>query len=147
VASYQAALRDSDKTLDVISRTEHANTASLQADTIRRELQFIDAWLDNWAPEEMKFSLRKDVDPREYSEQEKMFFGMLAAKIEGAPEDADGGWFHDAIYGCKDESGLSPKEMFSALYRLLIGKTSGPRAGWFLSILPRDWLLIRLKEV
>ena len=30
--------------------------------------------------------------------------------------------------------------MFAALYKALIGKTSGPRAGWFLSILPRDWL-------
>jgi lysyl-tRNA synthetase class I len=34
--------------------------------------------------------------------------------------------------------------MFGALYRLLINKSSGPRAGWFLSILPRDWLLDRL---
>lgn len=147
VASYQAALRDADKTLEVIGRTEHAATAQSQASTIRRELQFIDAWLDNWAPEEMKFSLRKDVDSSEFNEQEKKFFTLLVGKVGEAPADADGGWFHDAIYACKDEVGLDPKSMFSALYRLLIGKTSGPRAGWFLSILPRDWLLARLKEV
>jgi lysyl-tRNA synthetase class I len=28
---------------------------------------------------------------------------------------------------------------------VLIDKTSGPRAGWFLSILPRDWLVARLQ--
>jgi lysyl-tRNA synthetase class 1 len=39
---------------------------------------------------------------------------------------------------------MDPKEMFTTLYRALIGKDSGPRAGWFLSILPRDWLVVRL---
>lgn len=146
VESYQAALRDADKTLAVISRTEHADTAGRQADTIHRELKFIDAWLDNWAPEEMKFALRQDVGASEFSDQERHFFNLLAGKVSEAPADADGGWFHDAIYACKDQAGLEPKAMFSALYRLLIGKTSGPRAGWFLSMLPRDWLLAQLQN-
>jgi lysyl-tRNA synthetase class 1 len=144
-ASYQAALRDADTTLAVIARTEHAGTVEKQADTIRRELKFIDNWLDHSAPEEVKFSLRDHVDPSEYTEQESVFFNLLAEKIAAAPADADGAWFHNAIYECKDTSGLEPKTMFAALYRVIIGKTQGPRAGWFLSILPRDWLIDRLK--
>jgi lysyl-tRNA synthetase class 1 len=144
-ASYQAALRDADTTLAVIARTEHAGTVETQADTIRRELKFIDNWLDHSAPEEVKFSLRDHVDPSEYTEQESVFFNLLAEKIAAAPADADGAWFHNAIYECKDTSGLEPKTMFAALYRVIIGKTQGPRAGWFLSILPRDWLIDRLK--
>jgi len=147
VESYQAALRDADKTLEVIGRTEHADTAGRQADTIRRELQFISSWLDTWAPEEFKFSLRESVDAGEFTDAERKLFGMLAGKAAEAPADADGVWFHQAIYACKDEIGLQPKEMFQALYRLLIGKASGPRAGWFLSMLPRDWLLERLRTV
>jgi lysyl-tRNA synthetase class 1 len=148
VASYQAALRDADKTLEVIGRTEHADTAGRQADTIRRELAFIHAWLDNWAPDDMKFALRQSsVDAAEFSDPERRLFGMLAAKVAAAPADADGGWFHNAIYECRDETGLEPKAMFSALYRLLIAKTSGPRAGWFLSILPRDWLVSQLQQM
>jgi lysyl-tRNA synthetase class 1 len=64
--------------------------------------------------------------------------------VAAAPADADGMWFHGAIYELKDELGLAPKEMFTTLYRAIIGKISGPRAGWFLSILPRDWLVERL---
>jgi len=146
VESYQAALRDADRTLAVIGRTEHADTAGAQAEIIRRELAFIDAWLDNWAPEEMKFSLRTDVDISEFTDTEKQLFAMLAEKVAQAPEDADGNWFHEAIYEGKDALNMQPKEVFSALYRLLIGKTSGPRAGWFLSMLPRDWLLAQLKS-
>lgn len=72
---------------------------------------------------------------------------QLAEKIAGAPADADGTWFHYAIYGFKESTGMQPKDMFTTLYQAIIGKDSGPRAGWFLSILPRDWLVTRLKLV
>jgi lysyl-tRNA synthetase class 1 len=145
VASYQAALRDADRTLQVITRTEHAETVSRQADIIKRELQFAAHWLDNWASDEVKFALREDIDVSEYTEQETIFLNLLSEKVSAAPADADGSWFHDAIYACKDDAELEPKTMFATLYRLLIGKTHGPRAGWFLSILPRDWLIERLR--
>lgn len=145
VASYQSALRDKAKTLDIIRRTEHANTVDNQEKIITKELSFIDAWLDKWAPEDAKFSLRQSLDGLELNDQQKAFLAGLAATVEQAPEDADGEWFHKAIYEFKDLSGLTPKELFVTLYEVLIGKQSGPRAGWFLSILPRDLLIKRLK--
>lgn len=145
LASYQAALKDPDKTLEIIGRTEYAEVAQADAEIIKAELKFIDAWLEKRAPEDVKFALREHVDPADFNDPERQYLSQLAEKIAGAPEDADGDWFHKAIYEFKDESGLAPKELFSTLYRALIGKTSGPRAGWFLSILPRDWLIKRLR--
>jgi lysyl-tRNA synthetase class 1 len=145
VASYQAALRDADQTLEIISRTEHSEVVEEDGDIIKAELRFIDAWLDKSAPEDVKFSLQDSVDPDDFNEAEKQYMSDLADKIAEAPEDADGDWFHKAIYEFKDSSGMVPKELFRTLYRALIGTDSGPRAGWFLSILPRDWLLQRLK--
>lgn len=144
VNTYQASLKDPDVTLRTIERSEHAAVATAQADTIRRELAFIDTWLQSWAPEEMKFALVEHVDEASFSDSEKKLFALLTEKITTAPENADGEYFHLALYSLKDELDMQPKEIFSALYRLLIGKTSGPRAGWFLSILPQDWLLARL---
>lgn len=145
VNTYQASLKDPELTLRTIERSEHADTAGAQADTIRRELAFIDTWLQRWAPEEMKFELAESFKRDDFSEREVTLFTLLAQKIADAPTDADGQFYHLALYSLKDELDMQPKEIFSALYRLLIGKTSGPRAGWFLSILPRDWLLARLK--
>lgn len=145
VASYQAALKDPETTIDIIARSEHADTARDQREIILRELSYIDSWLNNWAPEELKFSLLGSVDFSQFSDVERQYFAILADKIATAPDDADGVWFHQAIYDIKDQLDLKPQELFSSLYRLLIGKTSGPRAGWFLSILPRDWLLARLR--
>lgn len=145
VASYQAALRDTDKTLEIIGRTEHAAVVDEDADIIKAELKFIDNWLDKRAPADVKFELREQVDPGEFGDTEKQFMSRLANKIEQAPENADGDWFHKAIYEFKDSDGLAPKELFSTLYRAIIDQDSGPRAGWFLSILPRGWLVKRLR--
>jgi lysyl-tRNA synthetase class 1 len=145
VASYQASLKDADKTLEVIKRTEHSKTAEEDADIIRQELKFIDQWLERRAPEDVKFSLAERVTTSEFTDKEQMFLKALGEKVAAAPQDADGNYFHERIYELKDELQLEPKDMFSTLYKALIGKTSGPRAGWFLSILPRDWLVRRLK--
>ncbi len=145
VASYQAALRNPEATIAVIARTEHAKTVEEDRSIIERELHFIDKWLDTWAPEDIKFTLRQDVNMADFSDTEVAYFTGLATKIEQAPENADGEWFHKAIYSFKEELGIDGKVLFTSLYRLLISKDSGPRAGWFLSLLPRDWLLQRLR--
>jgi lysyl-tRNA synthetase class 1 len=145
VASYQAALRDSSKTLEIVERTEYAEHAKADAEIIKTELKFIDAWLEKRAPEDIKFALAEAIDPQVFTAEQKAYLEALANKVEQAPADADGAWFHSAIYELKDSSGLQPKELFTTLYRAIIGKDSGPRAGWFLSILPRDWLLRRLR--
>ncbi len=144
VASYQSALKDPEKTIEIIKRTEHADIADAQQETIKLELDYIDRWLEQWAPESVKFSLLENVEPNEFTDAQKTFMFGLADKIEHAPEDADGQWFHQAIYDFKTDE-VSPKELFTVLYRCLIGKEAGPRAGWFLSILPRDWLIQRLR--
>ena len=131
--------------MGVIKRTEHGKVAEEDAEIIRRELKFIDAWLENQAPENVKFSLAEQVNSAKFNDKEKTFLSVLADKIEQLPAEADGELFHKMIYEQKESSGLEPKEMFSVLYRALIDKDSGPRAGWFLSILPREWLIKRLR--
>ena len=144
VASYQAALRDPHRTLEIISRTEYAELAAADEAIIRAELGFIDAWLEKRAPEDVRFALTDKVNASDFSDAEKNFLSALADKVAKAPDGADGAWFHQAIYEFKTDD-MPPKVMFTTLYRALIGKTSGPRAGWFLSILPRDWLIKRLR--
>lgn len=145
VASYQAALKDPEKTLEIIKRTDHVDTAYNQEAIIYRELQFINNWLQKFAPEDIKFELQDNVNKKDFTQAQQEYLRALGDKIAVAPTDADGEWFHKAIYDFKESSKLEPKELFTTLYEVLIGKDSGPRAGWFLSILPRDWLVKRLR--
>ena len=145
VASYQAALKDPIKTIEIIRRTEHAHIAGAQQELVEKELKYIDQWLKRWAPEDIKFELLDSVNASGLSQSETSYLNALADKVATAPADADGAWFHDAVYSLKEELKLEPSQVFKPLYKVLIGKESGPRAGWFLSILPRDWLIKRLR--
>lgn len=151
VASYQAALKDPAKTVEIIARTEHG--VHMDAELVKKELAFIDQWLEKWAPEEIKFNIEESITPSSeqlgLSDAQKIYLSNLADRIEKAPQDADGEWFHKTIYEFKDSSGLDNKELFSTIYRVLINKDYGPRAGWFLLTLydlrGNDWLVKRLK--
>ncbi len=143
VASYQSALKDLDKTLETIKRTGYGE--KLDEAVVKNELRYIDEWLKKWAPEEVKFDLLSSVNQKDFTQEEQKYLTQLSTKIVQAPKDADGEWFHKAIYQTAQDMAIEPKKSFEILYRLLIGKKSGPRAGWFLSILPRDWLIKRLR--
>ncbi|MBA3757593.1 lysine--tRNA ligase [Candidatus Saccharibacteria bacterium] len=145
VESYQASLKNPESTLLTLSRTGYQKIVNQNKQIILDELKYIEAWLQKWAPEEIKFELIDDVDTASFSQEERSYLNKLSLKIEEASEDSNGEWFHKAIYELKDFSGLEPKQLFTAIYKATIGKESGPRAGWFLSILPRDWLIKRLK--
>lgn len=145
VASYQSALKDSNKTLEIIDRTEHSVNVKKERDIIIKELKFIDKWLNSWAPEEIKFNILDKADEKKFSQAEKDYLEALAEKIESGPDEPEAEWLHKAIYEFKDQTELESKQLFGTLYKALIGKDSGPRAGWFLSTLPKDWLISRLK--
>lgn len=44
----------------------------------------------------------------------------------------------------KEELDISPKKMFQAVYKIILGKKFGPRLGPFLKLLDDEWLLERL---
>ncbi len=143
--SYQSSLRDKTKTGEVIKRTEYSGVASEDASIVNRELEFIENWLNNWADEDVVFTVRDEVKPTEFTPDQIEFFSKLADIIEKAPENADGEWYHKAVYELRDKVDMEPKQLFQSIYKLVIGRDSGPRAGWFLSTLGNEWLIDRLR--
>ena len=84
VASYQAALKDANNTLEIIRRTEHKAVVEAQEETIKNELKFIDNWLKHWAPDDVKFELLAK-PPKVIPEAERQYLAALAQKIAAAP--------------------------------------------------------------
>ena len=144
VASWQASGRSVEKTLEILARTEHDD--SLDQTLLEAELKFVDSWLSKWAPEEMKFEIQQSLPETELSSSQIEFAKGLADAIESSDANADGEWFHNAVYEQKEAQELEPKLAFQTIYQLILGKNSGPKAGWFLSTLDRDWLLARLRQ-
>jgi lysyl-tRNA synthetase class 1 len=54
---------------------------------------------------------------------------------------------HAMVYSAAGEGdSLKPAEAFQALYLALLGTKRGPRIGWFLAFLDRDFVVRRLRE-
>ncbi len=105
-------------------------------------------WLSTVAPEDYKFELQEKMPnaAKNFSSEIKMALAETLRYIKGN-EKVDGKILHERLHEIRKASGVQPKEFFSAIYISILGKESGPKAGWFLSVLDRNFLLKRLEEV
>jgi lysyl-tRNA synthetase, class I len=101
-------------------------------------------WLSTYAPEQYKYILQETSPAYPLSpEQKKAMAALHAFMAEG---ERSGEEIHLRLHELKTEIPIAPKDLFAALYQLFLARTSGPKAGWFLSVLPRDFALRRLAE-
>ena len=145
VQVYQTAGRDVAQSLTILRRTGYDEQVSAQEETIMREFTFVSGWLERYAPENVRFELQATLPEVELSPEQKMFLTTLAKNTEGL-EPLNGDLMHTAIYDAVTQAGIKPGEGFKTLYRLILARDSGPRAGWFLASLNFDWLRARLRR-
>jgi lysyl-tRNA synthetase class 1 len=105
------------------------------------------AWLDGWAPERYQVSVRDDLpaETANLSEVQGLFLAELSA---GAAEEhpVGGDAWQDLIYRSGQTRGVSSRDAFAAVYAALLGRASGPRAGWLLASLDEPFVVGRLRE-
>jgi len=108
--------------------------------------KYAQKWLSTYAPEDYKFEVQKDL-PKEtlnFSPEQKNALKELLLYIE-SEKVLDGQLLHTKLHEIKTSLNIEPKKLFSAIYVSILGKNSGPKAGWFLSVLPKEFLIKRFK--
>jgi lysyl-tRNA synthetase class 1 len=147
VAVYQAAQGNAEATKDILIRTGYSDAVTTEWSVIERELQFVDKWLEKYAPASVKFILQNTLPKLELSEAQTVLLRQVADVIEAKPEmDAES--MHQTVYAASQTLEMKPAEAFQAFYRILLGQDSGPKAGWFLASLAEHnapWLIARLR--
>ncbi|OGH05759.1 MAG: lysine--tRNA ligase [Candidatus Levybacteria bacterium RBG_16_35_11] len=102
-------------------------------------------WVQKYAPDEEKFQIQKELPKKtdELSQKQKDFLGQLIKelKTETNPEE-----IQTIVYNLAKEMKLSSKDAFAAIYVAFIGKDHGPKAGWLLSSLEKEFIIKRLNE-
>ncbi len=68
----------------------------------------------------------------------------LAAALKLDNNDPE--WLHNDVYTISTQLGIDGKSAFKAIYIALLGKSSGPRAGWFLTSLDPQFVVSRFEE-
>ena len=100
-------------------------------------------WLTTYAPDKFRFVLQDSMPDVELSDTQKK---ALAHLSEFMKTTHTGEEVHAYLHTLKTEVPIEPKELFTALYRIFLNRDSGPQAGWFISVLPLDFVQKRLEE-
>ena len=105
-------------------------------------------WLESYAPERARLEVRRDAVPTEVEHLRPEQRGFLRALADAAHGEAlsSGEQWQAAIFAVAAEHGLDPKAAFNALYLSFLGRPNGPRAGWLVASLERDFVIRRLTE-
>lgn len=160
VTIYQVAHGDFNKIINIVKRSGY-DTKNEKC--ILELAQNVGKWLEKYAPDMVKFNVKEEIPVQVASlnEIQKAFLASLAEQISSS-EELTGEDYHNLVYSSK-ESGSSinkkissilgtekieikPNEMFKAIYLSILGQQSGPKAGWFLSSLEKEFLIKRFNE-
>ncbi len=120
----------------------------IEAEELQNRIEIAQKWLNLYAPDSYKFSIQNEVpaQAKNLTPEQREFLSIILEKIE-SKESWTGEELHKEIHTIKTETGISPRDAFSSIYLVFIGKDSGPQAGWLLASLERDFVIKRLKEV
>ena len=105
------------------------------------------AWLAAYAPERSRLAVQRDGLPAAAAEldvEQRAYLAALTPALEGV--DWSGEAVQAAIFAIAKEREFPAGRAFAALYLAFLGRSSGPRAGWLLAALDRDFVLGRVRE-
>lgn len=120
----------------------------IEKQEIENRIAIAKKWLEKFAPENYKFSILDTLpeSAKDLSTLQKEFLHKISAIIK-TKDNWAGEDLHKEIHQIKKDSGIEPREAFSAIYQVFIGKDSGPQAGWLLASLDKEFVIKRLEEV
>jgi len=96
---------------------------------INSRLDYAKNWLEKWAPEHYKIKIQKEIKEEikeKLSDKEKKALLLLAELITKKRKISEKALQSEMKKICKKEK-IEPKQFFTAAYRVLLGKESGPR--------------------
>jgi len=101
-------------------------------------------WLENFAPDMLKFEVKKKLPKVDLAKEQKKFLLSLTEKLSSIDWEAEN--IHNIIYDSSEKEKIPIKIAFKTIYQIILGQEKGPRAGYFLSNLDKDFVLKRFKE-
>ncbi len=113
--------------------------AARDRERLARDLAYARNWARDWAPDSMRVGLLDPEESREVAagldEEQREYLADISARLGS---EMEGDEVQDLLYSTAVGRGLKPKRAFAAVYKVLLGKTSGPKAGPFVASLPPE---------
>ncbi|RLF58513.1 MAG: lysine--tRNA ligase [Thermoplasmata archaeon] len=146
LATVVQITRDWEGIINILKRTGQIKGELEKEDEerLKSRVKHVIYWLDRFAPERIKFELKKDITNLDIGEEQEEFLKEYLEIIRSIEWDAEK--LHEAVYTASNNLGINPKIGFKTMYQILLGKDYGPRLGYFLTTLGRDFVIKRVEE-
>jgi len=120
------------------------NIESYDEKNIKQRIKHVKYWIKYFAPSEIKFKIKNKLPNLKLTNDQKNIIFKLIEQFDNIDWDASS--IHNKIYDVSESEKISIKTTFTTLYQILLGQNMGPRAGYFISNLDKDFVLKRMKE-
>ena len=111
---------------------------------LETRIECIKGWLENYAPESVKFKIQEEPPKKSYSPHEIELMKHLNSKLAAIEWKSQS--LHDSFYDLQENYEIPAKEYFKVMYNILLDKDRGPRLGFLLASMEREFVLDRLKH-
>ena len=130
---------------DHFRKEKGSSLTATEKEILKQRITYAQKWLENYAPENARFSVSEKLpnEIKNLSQNQKRYLGSIINILESYrnPES-----LQVTLYNTAKEMNLSGKDAFQALYISLLGKPFGPKAGWFIDSLDKEFVIKRLSE-
>ena len=137
---------DVDRIIKILKKEGHVSKELSETDIerIKTRVRLATNWVKLYAPELIKFELLTEPPKIELSKEQKEGLKVISDLIQG--EDLTDVELHNKIYEIATNIPIEPKMLFGAIYQVLIGKESGPKAAAFINALEKDFIVERFRS-
>ncbi|HSD98385.1 MAG TPA: lysine--tRNA ligase, partial [Patescibacteria group bacterium] len=106
---------------------------------------FAKYYIENFAPDAEKFLIQEKLpeSAKSLTDRQKEFLKKVIHELD---KQTDAEKFQFDMYELGKSLGLSGKDTFSAIYKVLIGKDHGPKAAWLILSLEKAFIKKRFEE-
>jgi lysyl-tRNA synthetase class 1 len=114
---------------------------------VQRRIDYAHLWLERFAPDDAVIEVQPNLPStaRHLDADQRQFVARLLDWLKTADE-LSGEQIHKGIYDIATNMGIKPGKAFQTVYLLMLGRTSGPRAGDLLAALERSFVVKRLQQ-
>ena len=137
----QIAKWDLNSVLKILSRRYLINE-KVKKD-VERRLPYAKAWIEKYAPEQLKFEIKDKIEVMLDNDEIK-FLKAFASKLHKGLKADD---IHTLVYTVSKDTSIKPSKAFRAIYKVILGKKEGPRAGYFIESLGIEWVRNRILSI
>ena len=111
---------------------------------LENRVKCIKQWIKNYAPESVVFEIQKEKPKIEFDDLQNKCIKLLIEKMKEVEWSPEG--IHNSFYELQEQNDIPAKNFFKIMYNVLLNKERGPRLGFFLATMNKEFIIERLES-